>query len=322
MEIAERNRYVLGKILEECAFSERWDNKTIKQLGSFYLSAMDTKKIDELKFEPIKEWARKIDEIKEKNELISLISEFHRYGLEAMFSYSSDSDEKNSSIYAYYLEQGGLSLPNRDYYLLDSFESIRGYYKRHVANLFSLYGQSLQDAERSAETVFEIELQLAKSSRTPVELRDPERNYNRLMYEDLDRSIPSVGMRRYLSEIGLPDVKHIVIRQPEFFENLGKMLDSISLSEWKTYLTWKLLHFASPFLHEEVMKEYFALNFENFSIAVFFVSSVIQSNFLSFSLNASFRSDTISSILRLDSSVNSLSTYSFPSASPICPSIN
>ena len=257
MEIAERNRYVLGKILEECAFSERWDNKTIQQLGSFYLSAMDTKKIDELKFKPIKEWARKIDEIKEKNELISLISEFHRYGLEAMFSYSSDSDEKNSSIYAYYLEQGGLSLPNRDYYLLDSFENIRGYYKRHVANLFSLYGQSLQDAERSAETVFEIELQLAKSSRTPVELRDPERNYNRFMYEDLDRSIPSVGMRRYLSEIGLPDVKHIVIRQPEFFENLGKMLDSISLSEWKTYLTWKLLHFASPFLHEEVMKEYF-----------------------------------------------------------------
>ena len=257
MEIAERNRYVLGKILEECAFSERWVDKTIQQLGSFYLSAMDTEKIDELKFEPIKEWAKRIEDIEEKDEMVSLISEFHRYGLDAMFSFSSDSDEKNSAIYAYYLEQGGLSLPNRDYYLIDSFESIRGQYKKHVANLFSLYGQSARDAEQSAETVFKIEALLAKSSRTPVELRDPERNYNKFLYDELDSIVPSIGITRYLLEIGLPEVKHIVIRQPEFFKNLGNMLDSISLSEWKTYLTWKLLHFASPFLHEEVRKEYF-----------------------------------------------------------------
>ncbi|MEM0134704.1 MAG: M13 family metallopeptidase [Thermoplasmatales archaeon] len=257
MEIAEKNRYVLGKILEECAFSDRWEDRTVQQLGSFYLSAMDTQTIDSLEFKPIKSLASMIDQINDMDDLIDVLSKLHKYGLPAIFSFSSDSDERNSSTYAYYLEQGGLSLPNRDYYFLDSFASIRADFIKHIASTFSLYGQAPDDAEKTAKTVFGIELAMAKASRTPVELRDPEKNYNKFVFEDLERTVPLINLRYYLSNMKLPAVEHIVIRQPEFFENVGKMLNSVSLADWKTYLTWKLLHFASPFLHEEVRNEYF-----------------------------------------------------------------
>ncbi|MCL4333430.1 MAG: M13 family metallopeptidase [Candidatus Thermoplasmatota archaeon] len=257
MELVDKNRYVLGKILEDCAFSDKNDDPISKQLGSFYLSAMDTARIDELKFQSIMVFAEIIEGIETVDDIAPVVSKLHHNGLPAMFSFSSDSDEKNSSLYTYYLEQGGLSLPNRDYYLLDTFERIRKDYRKHVANIFSLYGQSRENAERSAETVFSIELALARSSRTPVELRDPERNYNRFLFTELERAVPRLGIKRYFSEIGLPQVDQIVIRQPEFFSNLGAMLDTVKIEDWKTYLTWKLLHFASPFLSKEVREEYF-----------------------------------------------------------------
>ena len=257
MELYERNRYVLGKILEDCAFHNHTDNPIKAQVGAFYLSAMDTLTIEQLKFEPIRELVELIENIKDIGEIILTVSKLHRNGISVMFSYSSDSDQKDSSTYAYYLNQGGLSLPNRDYYFLESFEDIRKDFKKHLANIFILYGYSEEDAKKSSDIVFDTEAALAKASRTPVELRDPEKNYNRFEFSELEHSFPNVNIRRYLSEIRLPTVEHVVVRQPEFFENLGRMLDQIPLSSWKVYLKWKVLNFASLFLHEEVVNEHF-----------------------------------------------------------------
>ena len=257
MELSERNRYVLGKIVEDCAFYDNPDDPIKAQVGAFYLSAMDTLTIERLKFEPIREFVELIEKIKDSGEIILTISKLHGKGISAMFSYSSDSDEKDSSTYAYYLKQGGLSLPNRDYYFLEPFEDIRKDFKRHVANIFVLYGYSEEDAKKSSDIVFDTEVALAKASRTPVELRDPEKNYNRFELRELEQSFPNVNIKRYLSEVQLPPVKHVVVRQPEFFENLEKMLDQIPLSSWKVYLIWKILNFASPYLHEEVANEHF-----------------------------------------------------------------
>lgn len=256
-ELVERNRYILGKILEECAFEDHPENPIMEQVGAFYISAMDTETIENLKFEPIREFTDMILKMSDRSEIPSLLSAFHRQGIPGIFSFSSDSDEKRSSTYAYYLEQGGLSMPNRDYYLLDSFEEIRENYRKHIANMFVLFGQTGDEAENSSKTVFDIELAMAKSSRTPVELRDPERNYNRIEFKDLEREVPGVGIKLYLTAIGLPHVEHVVVRQPEFFENIGTMMGSIPLDSWKTYFTWKVLHSTSPFLHKSVVDENF-----------------------------------------------------------------
>ncbi len=257
MELFERNRYVLGKILEECAFRDHSEDQIRAKVGSFYLSAMDTQRVESRKFEPVREFVELIEAMEDSSEIMTVVSKLHRKGMSLLFSYSSASDEKNSTTYAYYLQQGGLSLPNRDYYILDSFESIRRDYRNHVANIFALYGQTKEKAEESSETVFGIELALAKSSRTPVELRDPEKNYNRIKFDELEQTLPKTDIKRYLTNIGLPSVVHVVIRQPEFFENLGNMLGEVPLSSWKTYLIWKVLNFASPFLHDDVAKEHF-----------------------------------------------------------------
>ncbi len=256
-QLVDRNKYILGKILEDCAFVDHPESQLKEQIGSFYLSAMDTKTIERLGFEPIKDYMEMIDRIADKKGIIPLVSRLHSSGIPVMFSYSSDGDEKNSSTYAYYLRQGGLSLPNRDYYLLDQFEGIRKDYVTHIANIFSIYGYSREESESSSGTVIDIELGLARVSRTPVELRDPEKNYNRFPFEELQARLPGLDVRRYLSDIQLPAVPHIVVRQPEFFENLGKMLKDVPLESWKVYLKWKVLHFASPYLHEAARDETF-----------------------------------------------------------------
>ncbi len=257
MELVERNRYILGKILEECSLTDHPEDAIKNQVGSFYLSAMDTQTIEKLKFEPIKEIVASISAIDHKEEIIPTVSKLHSSGIPALFSYESMADEKDSNTYAYHLDQGGITLPNKEYYSLEQFENVRRDYKKHVRNMFALFGQSNEAAEVSSEVVFGIESRLAEASRTPVELRDPERNYNRFELEKLEENLPGVSIKKYLSEIELPPVKHIIVRQPEFFENLGKMLSEIPLESWKTYLTWKVLHFASSYLHEASVDENF-----------------------------------------------------------------
>ncbi|MCL4447552.1 MAG: M13 family metallopeptidase [Candidatus Thermoplasmatota archaeon] len=256
-ELLERNRFILGKILEECAFGDHPDDLVKNQVGWFYLSSMDTETIERKRFEPIKDIMKIIQGISEKDEIIPAVSKLHRIGIPVMFSYSSYADEKKSSTYAYYLTQGGISLPNKDYYLKDSFENIRKDFKKHIANMFELYGKSRKEADADSEIVFDLELRMAESSRTPVELRDPERNYNRFELEGIDKRLGDINIKQYLSEISLPPVQHIVVKQPEFFENLSKMLIDIPLDSWKIYLMWQVLHFSAPFLHEEVANEDF-----------------------------------------------------------------
>lgn len=257
MELVERNRYTLGKILEECSFLDHPGDQIREQVGAFYLSAMDVQTIEHLEYEPIREFMRMIDDVSNATEILPIISKLHRSGIPVMFSYSSSSDERNSSIYAYYLEQGGLSLPNREYYLLESFESVRRDYKKHISNQFTLYGQTREEADSSSEEVFKIELEMARNSRTPVELRDPESNYNRFLIGEINATFSGVDLKRYLSEISLPLVNYVVVRQPQFFDALGKILTDFPVESWKTYLKWKVLRFAAPYLHDAVEKENF-----------------------------------------------------------------
>ena len=256
LELHERNQYILGKILEKCALEEQRD-PVRKMLGDFYYSSMNTEKIEELKFKPLSNIMARIDSIQDKDSLIQMFSYLHSNGISCSFSLESYGDMKNSSIYALYLVQGGLSLPNRDYYLMDSFKDLRENYIKHLQKMFILFGFDDDSANSSAETVFVIEKRFAENSRRPQDLRDPEKNYNRMDIAALNQKFNGIDLKRYLSYIGLPNTEYVITGQPEFYENLGKMIGEVSISDWKIYLKWKVLHFASPYLHEEVFNEYF-----------------------------------------------------------------
>lgn len=257
VELSERNRYILGKILETSALGERNEDPVREMVGKFYLSAMDTETIERLRFTPVEKMMSLIDGMGTKQEMILKSADLHESGVPVLFSFESSPDDKNSSMYAYRMSQGGISLPNRDYYTQESFDSIRKEFKNHITRMFVLFGLNEEDARNHAETVFNIELQLARSSRSPEELREPEKNYNRVEFGKIENLAPGIDFGQYFSLIGLPAVEYLVVGQPEFYANLGSMVEQVPLEDWKIYLKWKVLHFAASFLHAEVEKENF-----------------------------------------------------------------
>ncbi len=257
VELSEWNRYTLGRILEDSAFG-KWDNDPVRQMvGKFYISAMDTDKIEELKFRPIENLMKRIESLDSKSSIFSLASEFHRMGIPTLFSIDSEPDDRNSEVYALRISQGGISLPNRDYYIEESFEPIRKNYRQHVTRMFSLYGIPNNEAEEYSNTVFAIELEMASNSRSPVDLRDPEKNYNRVENSNFEKLSPGTSFRTYLENVNLSGIQYLIAGQPEYFESLSRIIDDFSLDQWKVYLKWKLLHFSSGFLHSEVELETF-----------------------------------------------------------------
>ncbi len=257
-ELDERNIYILGKILEKCSLNNtQGEGRMEQQLGDFYISSMDTEKIEELKFRPLKEIAEKIDNMRSSEDLISVTEELHSIGVKTLFGYESESDEKNSTVYAFYANQSGLSLPNRDYYLEERFQDIRKDFLKHVEKMFSLYGYEEKDARETSVLILEMETAMARSSRKPVELRDPEKNYNRIEMKDLENTFGSLNMKEYFIRSKMAGSDYIIVGQPEFFKNLNVMLERYDLSQWKAYMKWKLIHSYAPYLHQEVEDEDF-----------------------------------------------------------------
>lgn len=257
-ELVEKNRYVLGKILERCAQeAEKETDNVRRMIGNFYISAMDVELINQLKFKPIEKIVQKVEEIRSVDDLVSIISELHSLGIPVLFSSDSDIDEKNSSIYSYYIGQGGLTLPNREYYLLDSFKEIRDQYKDHIEKMFILFGYDQISSRDFSHKIIELETRLAKSSRSPVELRDPEKNYNRIQFTEIDGKYPGIRFKTYFSGIDLGKVDYVIAGQPEFFQELNKMLKETKIEDWKIYVKWKVISGTAPYLHSEVEAENF-----------------------------------------------------------------
>jgi len=268
-ELSERNWYLIHQILDDASADTKSPAKSPqREVGDLFASAMDTNRLEKLKFEPIKEDLRRIDKVENVQEMFSLLADFHRRGISGVFDAGISPDEKNSSIYAYYMQQGGLTLPDRDYYLSDSFAEIRQKYRAHVAKMFRLLGEDQDQALIDAATVLVIENALAEVSRSRVDLRDPDKNYNRFETAEFIAKDSATPWKIYFTQSGLsvgaPNTNGLipltyqVVGQPEFFTALSKLLQEHPIDDWKVYLRWKLLHSSAPYLHREVEEENFA----------------------------------------------------------------
>ncbi len=256
-QLAERNFYLIHGLLEDAAAAPGPRGTPLREAGDFYASAMDTNRLEKRRFEPIADDLKRIDRLNSTRGLFRLLARFHEQGMDGLFGASVGGDAKQSSIYALELRQGGLSLPDRDYYLKDEFAPQRRAYREHVAKMFSLVGELPVQAHADAAIVLDLETALARASRTRVELRDPDKNYNKFTRPELIATNSAIPWQVYLSERRLAEVSYAIVGQPEFFQAVDKLLASRPLTDWKVYLRWHVLHDAAPYLCRDAEEENF-----------------------------------------------------------------
>jgi putative endopeptidase len=220
---------------------------------------MDTNHINSLGLKPLEADLARVDAIKTLDDLAHTVAYFHNDGIGGLFRIGVGPDQKNSDMNALHASQGGLSLPSKDYYFAERFESARSNFVIHVAKMFTLAGASEDSAAKDAKTVFEVEKALAQNAKSPVELRDALANYNPMHTADLKSKVGAFPFDAYLKDRAIigPAAEEIIVGQPKFYEGLQDQLTARPIAEWKAYLRYQLLNDSAPFLSEPFEKERF-----------------------------------------------------------------
>jgi putative endopeptidase len=259
-ELKERNEKILRNILEEAAANKNAPKGSISQkIGDFYFTAMDSVKRQKDGLAPLKPYLARIEGIKDRNDIIGTVGFFHSYGIAAMFGLGVMQDAKKSDSYISYIGQGGLGLPDRDYYLKEDEKSvnIRKEYQSHLVKTFELLGYPKSKAQDAAKKIMNIEIEFAKASMTKVELRNFETQYNKMTTEEFQRLTPLIPWDKYFKGTGLGKIDEVIVTQPLFFEQLNIMIDATNLEDWKIYLKWHLIKSTSNMLSDTFVQHHF-----------------------------------------------------------------
>jgi putative endopeptidase len=230
------------------------------KIGRFYGIGMDTDSINRQGIEPLQGELRLIDNMTTAADVQRVSAHLLSYYIiDPFFSFFASPDSKNSKMMIATLYQSGLGLPDRDYYLRTDNESAktREDYLKFVTRMFTLLGDSSQNASRNAQTVMRMETRLANASFTNVENRDAVKTYNRMTLTELQDLAPEFNWTELLLDVGYPDIKEINVNQPTFVKELGKMMQTESVGDWKIFLRWKLISAIAPYLSSEFENESF-----------------------------------------------------------------
>ncbi len=219
--LRDKNLGGMRTILESAANSKAAPGSNEQKIGDFYSSCMDTAAVDAAGSKPLAAHLATIEAIQDRKGLDSEVARLHRQENNVAFGFGATPDFKNSSQMIAMAHQGGLGMPDRDYYLRDDAKSkqLREGYLQHVAKMFELSGDTPDKAAAEASTVMVLETSLAKASRTRVELRDPEKNYNKMTLAELKKLTPDWSWEGYMQAVGSPSVSEINIGQPDFFKH-------------------------------------------------------------------------------------------------------
>src|SRR4051812_34542159 len=215
-----------------------------QKIGDFWTAGMDEAADAKQGFTPLGPEFERIAAIKDQRGLLETIAHLQYIGVNAMFSPFIAQDEKNSDRYALHLYQGGLGLPNRDYYFDTDSRStmLRAEYVKHVTQMFVLLGDDAAKAAENAATVMRLETELAGASRKLEDLRDPQKNYNAMSLDEVTAITPSIHWREFLEVGHVTGIDGVIVGQPEFFKQVEASLGSQSLDTWKAYLRWLVAH--------------------------------------------------------------------------------
>jgi putative endopeptidase len=236
-------RQLVG-ICEKAAVASAAPGSSEQKVGDFWAMAMDSTSADRMGAKPLAPYLARIDSIKTRAQLMEVIAEFHVLGFDPLYSAFVAQDERNSDQYLIHIWQGGIRLPDRDYYFTNdsTTKNIRAEYLKHVAAMFQLLGQDAATAKRSSQTVMRIETALARKSRTLEQRRDPWANYNKRSIVRLNKATPGIDWKRQFSVAGIVQVDTVVVGQPEFLSQADSLIRTAPLADWKTLLRWDVVH--------------------------------------------------------------------------------
>ena len=261
--LAENNRETLHEILEEAAKKTNPARGSVEQkVGDYYASCMDSAKREAEGAKPLQPELARIDQLKTVKDLQAQLAHMHRMGVPALFDFDALPDFKNSSVVIGLASQGGLSLPTNEYYTKtdDKSKELREQFTQHVTRMFQLLGDAPERAAANAKTVLAVQTRLAENSRTPVELRDFSKQYNKMGAKELAELTPAFSWGDYFAALGLGRDLSINMAHPEFYRAVDKMLTEVALDDWKTYLRWHLVSAAAPSLSSKFEEESFNFN--------------------------------------------------------------
>ncbi|MEZ5175404.1 MAG: M13 family metallopeptidase [Acidimicrobiia bacterium] len=259
-ELHTRNEAIIHGILEEVAAAEPAQGSIEQKVGDFYRSGMNTDAIEAADLGPIKGWLDQIGSIGTVDDLKQVFTDLIRIGAGVGWDWHVEPDRADSSANLLYIGQGGLSLPDRDYYLRDDSQStsLASAYRDHVAAMFELLGRSANDAATAAETIWGLESRMAEASNTAVEQRDVEATTNKLTRSELGDLAPTVGLTGWLDAIGAGNESAANIDNPGFFSTFDAMFKEVPIADWRIYCTWHLVKSTASALPERFEDEAFS----------------------------------------------------------------
>ncbi len=257
--LGDRNNETLKAILTESSKTKAAKGSDTQMIGDFYAACMDEDAINKAGIKPLLPYFKSIDKIKSTADLQRQIAEMHAAGFPAVFSFGAGADLKNSKMVIINAGQGGLTLPNRDYYVKDdkSYVETRSKFVAYMTNMFKLAGASPEQAAANAKIVLDLQTQLANASLSPVELRDPDKRYNKISFADAQKLTPNFSWAAYTAVRRIPSANELNLSQPSFFTAVDAMMKDVPVEHWRVYLKWMTLNSAAPSLAKPFADENF-----------------------------------------------------------------
>ena len=257
-EIDQHNELLIQDIIDEVSQDANAQQGSIAQkIRDFYNAGMDTVAIDERGYSELKPYFEMIDNLNDKTQLAELLGKLHSDGIGGFFNAGGSSDPKNAEMVIMHLFQGGLSLTDRDDYLVEESQEMRDKYVEHVAKMFELTGTEPEAAADKAKRILALETQMAQNSMSRVERRDPDKTYNMRSLVELQKTTPNFDWNTYFKYAGAPTIESLNVGMPNFIANLDKIILNTDLNTIKDYLRWKVIHGSASMLSSELDTENF-----------------------------------------------------------------
>jgi putative endopeptidase len=250
VELRQRNQAVLREILEKASENTPGRDPITQKIGDYYGSCIDEDAANQKGIAPLKPELDRIAAVRDKAGLISAIARVHIIGPNPLFNFFSSPDLHHAGQVIAYIDQGGLSLPDRDYYLKDDPKTVetRKHFTEYATEVFTLSGQTPQQAADSAETVLRIETALAQASMDRTARRDPKNRDHKMSRDEVEKLAPNFYFVQYFTDIGAPNFTELNVTNPDFFKQVNGLLASESVDSLKTYVTWQMLDSSAPWL--------------------------------------------------------------------------
>lgn len=261
--LADVNEAVLHEVLEKSAAPSADRNPNEQKIGDYFASCMDTAAINKAGLQPLQPELERIDGLKSKDDLAALLAHFQLINVNAFLGFGEQQDFKDARKQIAAVDQAGLGLPERDYYLRtgEADQELRQQYVDHIANTLKLLGEPQEKATADAKKVMDLETALAKNSLDITSQRNPNNIYHLLPIEDLEKMVPAFHWGVFFKDTGAPQFKELNVTYPQFFKGLNELIESTPLDTIKTYLKWQLINATpSTALPQAFDEEHFAFD--------------------------------------------------------------